>query len=168
MARPRRSFGHGGGSRRLTQWVGPALQGYVTVAAAGATLIEFVPFSEQTTIVRTRGQISVFPAALTADVEIVGAIGIAVVSDEARIAGVASVPEPFTDADWGGWLVWRSFSYRFEFADATGVNFPNWSFEIDSKAMRKISPSESLVVIAESQAGSFLISTPLRMLIKLS
>jgi len=131
-------------------------------------LIGSLPFIEQTTIVRTRGMITVIPQAFTADVNMTGAIGVGIVTDEALAAGVGSMPEPFTDADWGGWYVWRSFSYHLEFADATGLNFPNWSFEIDSKAMRKVSPNESLVIIAESQAGAFSINTPIRTLVKLS
>ncbi len=68
----------------------------------------------------------------------------------------------------GGWNVWRSFSYRFAFQDATGVNFVPWTLEIDSKAMRKISPNENMVLVAESQQGAYSISTPLRVLVKLS
>ena len=81
--------------------------------------------------------------------------------------GIASLPEPFTDADWGGWLVWRSFSYHLEFATAAALNFPVWDFEVDSKAMRKIRTSDAIVLVAESQTGAFFISTPLRHLIKL-
>ena len=131
-------------------------------------MISSVSFEEQTTAVRLRGQVSIAPNAFTADLNIVGAIGLGIVTAEAFAAGVGSIPEPFNDADWGGWLMWRSFSYRFEFASAVGVDFPNWNFEVDSKAMRRISPNEVAVIIAESQSGAFVISTPLRMLVKLS
>ncbi len=152
---------------RLTQWIGPAAQGYIQVASTGATLVASFSFEEALTVIRNRGMVSFFPVAVTGDVQIVGAMGMALVSTEAFNAGVASIPEPFSDADWGGWLVWRSFSYTFEFADATGVNFVNWSFEVDSKAMRKVSPNETLVIIAESQVGAFEISAPIRTLVKL-
>ncbi len=154
-------------SARLTEWFGPAVQGYVNVASGGATLVSSVSFDEPTTIMRTRGQVSIQPQAVSANLDIVGAIGMALVTDEAFTAGVASMPEPFTDADWGGWFVWRSFSYRFGFSDATGLNFLNWNFEIDSKAMRRVKGgNETLVIIAESQQGAYGISTPLRVLIK--
>ncbi len=166
MARARRVVTRG--ARRLTQWIGPADQNYVSVASAGATLVASAPFEEQTTVVRARGQVSVIPAAFTTSLNIVGAFGVAIVSTEAFTAGIASIPEPFSDADWGGWFVWRSFSYRFEFDDATGLNFPRWDFEVDSKAMRRISPNETMVLIAESQTGAFQISAPLRVLVKLS
>jgi len=112
--------------------------------------------------------VTIIPSGFVADVNIIGAFGIGIVSTEAFEAGVGSMPEPFTDADWGGWMVWRSFSYRFDFSSATGVQFPNWSFEVDSKAMRKVGPNDHLVAIAESQGGGFEISTPLRTLLKFS
>ena len=156
------------GTNRLVQWVGPALQTYVAVASGGATLISSFTPGESLTIVRTRGMVSVRPESNAADVELVGAIGFGIVSDEAFAAGVASMPEPFNDADWSGWFVWRSFSYDIEFSDATGVGFLNWDFEVDSKAMRKLGPNETAVLIAESFTGAFRVSSPLRMLVKLS
>jgi len=92
----------------------------------------------------------------------------AIVSSEAFAAGVASVPEPYADSDWGGWMVWRSFCYRLQFEDGTGVQYPDWNFEIDSKAMRKVTPNETLVIVAESQAGVYSICFGIRTLVKLS
>ena len=160
--------GHHNRSGRLTQWIGPADQGYVTVAAGGSTLVSSASFDQPLTVMRSRGQVSIIPTVLSADLNIVGAFGMAIVSAEALAAGITSIPDPFLDADWGGWYVWRSFSYRFEFADATGVNFPNWSFEVDSKAMRKLTVNEAIVLVAESQGGGFSISTPIRQLVKLA
>ncbi len=131
-------------------------------------LLGSAPFEEAATIMRTRGQVSIIPQAVSADVAIAGAFGIGIVSQEAFAAGVASIPEPFSDGDWGGWFVWRAFTYRLEFIDASGTEFPNWTLEIDSKAMRKVSTNEVAVLVAESQAGAFAIATPVRLLVKLS
>ncbi len=168
MARPRQAFRGRSGPKRRTQWIGPAIQSYVSVATGGATLVASFPITEQLTIVRVRGQMSIRPASVSADVDISGAMGIGIVSDEALAAGVVSIPEPFTDADWSGWLMWRAFTYHFEFGDGTGVNFPNWTLELDSKAMRRVGPNESLVVIAESESGAYQLSVPLRVLVKLA
>ena len=149
------------------EWVGPADQGYVAVASNTKVLISFATFAEPVTVIRVRGQVSVFGAA-TGDLNIIGAFGMGIVSDEAFAAGVGSIPGPFSNADWGGWFVWRSFSYRIDFQDATGVNWPNWSFEVDSKAMRKLKSNETLVLVSESQQGAYSISTPLRTLTKLA
>ncbi len=170
MARPR-SFPRktGGGQRhRLTQWVGPAAQAYVAVANGGATLVSSIPFEEAVTLVRTRGYVSIIPAAFSADVNITGAVGVGVVTAEAFAAGVASIPEPFSDGDWGGWLLWRSFAYHFELGSVASFESTPFHFELDSKAMRKISPNEVIVTIAESQAGAYDINMSQRSLVKLS
>ena len=149
MARSRRAF-PSSRSSRLTQWIGLAIQGYQNVAGGGAILVASAPFSEPATIMRTRGMLSIGPQNSAADVEVVGAFGVGIVSTEAFNAGVASIPEPFTDADWGGWFVWQAFSFELLFDDATGVMTPNWNIEINSKAMRKVGPNESVVFICES------------------
>jgi len=167
MAR-QRGFQGRTASHRLTQWVAPANQGYLAVASGGATLISsFVP-GEALTITRIRGQVSVIPNPVSADLDVVGAIGEGVVSAEAFAAGVGSIPEPFTDGDWGGWMSWRAFSFHLEFSDGTGLNFVDWTFEVDSKAQRRIGSNEVLVQICESQVGGFFISAPMRTLVKLS
>ncbi len=154
-------------SARLTNWVSPAQQGYLAVASAGATIISSAPFEDPATLMRSRGQISVRPASFGADLEVVGAYGEGIVSQEALAAGILSLPEPFSDADWGGWYIWRAFSFRFEF-DTDGSLFPaSIQMDIDSKAMRKIAPNEAFVAIAESFVGAFSISAPIRALIKL-
>ena len=174
MARPRSRFSSG--RKRKSTWIGPADQGYISVASAGATLMASFDTSAAgnpnaaaigSTIVRTRGQISIIPTAVGADLNIVGAFGIGIVSSQALAIGITAVPEPFDEADWDGWYVWRSFSYNVEFIDATGTQFLEWNFEVDSKAMRKLSENEAFVFVAQSQQGAYAISAPLRTLIKL-
>jgi len=158
--------------RRKTGWIAPADQGYVSVASGGATLVQsFDPAAAglpAPTIVRTRGQLSVKPQSFAADVAIIGAWGIAVVSDQAFGIGITAIPKPFINADWGGWFAWGSFSHRLEFQDATGMIFGPPPVEVDSKGMRKVTDNETIVMIAESQAGALDISMPLRMLLKFS
>lgn len=153
------------GARRLTEWGGLADQGFVSVASAGSTLISSQSFVLPGTIVRSRGNLSITTAfGQGADLDIVGAFGIGLVSSEALAIGITAVPTPFRDADWGGWMVWRAFAGRFEFADATGFRFNSMSFEIDSKAMRKVGANTALVFVAESQAGAFSIAESIRTL----
>ena len=90
------------------------------------------------------------------------------VSDRAFAAGVASIPGPFTDAGWNGWFVWRFFSLALDFDDATGLRMIQHAQEVDSKAMRKMTDDEMLVLVAESETAGFSISMPLRILMKLS
>ena len=161
--------GHQGGHKRLTQWVGPALQDFVSVASGGATLISSIPFDEAATLVRIRGQATIQPGSFAADLNVVGAIGVGFVSTEALNIGVTAIPEPFTDADWGGWALWRAFGLHLDVQSAVGFDAQGAiQLELDSKAMRKGGPSESLVAIAESQAGAFDIALTMRTLVKLS
>jgi len=168
VARAHRQFRGSARSARLTQWIGPALQEFVAVASGGATLVSLAPFEEPSTVIRSRGMFTVKATSYAADLRIVGAMGIAIVSSEAAAAGVSSLPEPYTDADWGGWFVWRSFSHAFELQDATASFLASWSMEIDSKAMRKITPNETLVVVAESFSGGIQVHDGTRHLLKLS
>ncbi len=168
MARSRRSFGGQKARHGLKQWTGPADQGYVLVGSGAQVLLASAAFSDPATILRTRGMVSVKPQAVTADIEIIGAFGMCIVTDEAFAAGAAAVPDVFDDGGWSGWFVWQSFCYDFEFNDATGINFPTWNFEVDSKAMRKIGPNETVVLTASSQSGAFAICSPLRFLTMLS
>ncbi len=163
----RRTFG----SRtkgRLTEWIGPAAQGYQNVAATGSTVLNNFASLEPLTVMRIRGMVSFRPQTTAADLDIIGAIGMGIVSAEAFAAGAASIPEPFDQGGASIWMMWRSFSFNFKFLDATGVQFNTWSFEVDSKAMRKMGPNEVLVTVADSQAGAYAVSSPLRALVKLS
>jgi len=166
MARPRRDF-RSRVSARLTDWIGPADQGFVNIASTGATIISSASFEAPATVVRTRGYVGIRPQSAAADVTMIGAIGVGIVSAEALAAGVASVPTPFRDADWGGWHVWRSFAFEFQFGDASGFILWDFGFEVDSKAMRKIASNEAIVVVAESQQGAFGLFDGMRTLIKL-
>ncbi len=159
-----RAFGRQ--SARLTQWVGPADQEFITVATTGKTIISSIPFTEPLTVIRTRGAVVVRPNTDT-DNTFVGAIGMGIVSADAFAAGVASIPGPYDDGDWGGWFVWRTFAFRQEAVTAASVYVSSQTMEIDSKAMRKVTPNEVLVVVGESQIGAFGIFDGTRHLIKL-
>ena len=158
---------------RQVQWIGPADQGYFAVAATTSVIVaSFTPLTNgimvKPTIVRTRGNVSHRPSVNSADVAYVGAIGVCVVSQEAFTAGAASIPRPHDDADWGGWLVWRSFSESLDVTTDIGRLINSNSFEVDSKAMRKMGINDVMVTMAESQSGAYDISDQMRHLFKLS
>ena len=134
------------------------------MASAGATLISSIAFETPGTIVRSRGRITIQPQVYSADLNIVGAFGIGLVSSEAAAVGITAIPEPFSDADWGGWMVWQSFALHYEFHDATGSFLESEAIEIDSKAMRKVEPNSVMVFVAESQGGAFFIAETVRLL----
>ena len=120
-------------------------------------------------MVRDRGMVTIKPGSFAADLDIVGAIGVGVVSDEALGVGITAIPTPYSDADWSGWLVWESFAIHLEVLDATGFDVgAALRINVDSKGMRKLGATESLVLVAESQVGAFDVSDTLRQLFKLS
>ncbi len=96
----------------------------------------------------------------------IGAIGCGIVSDQAFAAGAASIPGPWTDQDWSGWFVWMPWAFRFEFTTDIGRLIGSFTQVIDSKAMRKVQPNETVVWMAESQAAAANVANPFRMLIK--
>jgi len=159
------------GPRRKTTWIGPADQPFVTVPSSGKLLVaSFDPAANglvSPTVVRTRGQVAVASLG-NATNDLVGAYGMCIVTDRAFAAGVGSIPGPFTDSGWDGWFVWRSFSLSLVQATGTGFIISSQVQEIDSKAMRKITNDETMVLVAEAQGNTYEISMPLRTLMKLS
>ena len=162
---PARVSGHA----RLNQWIGPPEQDFVGVSSGGSTLVSSLTVAEATTIVRTRGMVSVQPGSFAADLNVVGAFGIGIVSDEAFGIGITAIPTPYSDGDWPGWLMWESFAFHLDAQSAIGFEMPaSLQIMVDSKGMRKVGNSESLVFIAESQTGAFDIADCTRQLFKLS
>ena len=145
----------------------------MTVASTTKVIIaSFDPFAsglEKPTVIRTRGNVCHRPdSTIGADAAYVGAYGVGVVLDQAFAAGVASVPGPFDQADWDGWLVWGNIAGTFQFGSDIGVENLETCEVVDSKGMRKISDNETLVLVAESQGGPFDITMAFRQLFKLS
>ena len=164
--RPHRGFVRG--PQRKTQWIGPAQQGFLTVTSGSSIIASSLAFLEPATIVRVRADFTFMPTSFASDLNIVGAIGVGVVTEEAFTAGIASVPDPFDDADWGGWLLHKLFGAHFEFGTAVGTEFPaSISIDLDSKAMRKVNSGDTMIVVIESQVGAFSFSSPTRTLVKL-
>ncbi len=136
--------------KRSTDWVGSADQGVVAVGANASVIQQSNSTLGNTTIVRTRGILTVEPQAFSADLDIIGALGIGIVSNEAFGAGAAAIPGPWTDAGWDGWFVWIPFAWRFEVTTDIGRLIASVSYDIDSKAMRKVGTLETVVVMVES------------------
>ena len=92
--------------------------------------------------------------------------GLAVVSDQAVAAGVASVPTPLTELGSSLWFVNRLiFGEESRLVDKA---LPARSVQIDSKAMRKVEVGMDIIVVAENGTigGGAIISMGGRVLIK--
>jgi len=117
----------------------------IGVLSAGALLLR--PF----TILRSRFVIEWASDQVVASEFPSGALGFTIVSDEALAAGIASIPKPMANAD-SDWFVHQGMITSFAFG--SGVGFVGSTFgreyTIDSKAMRKVGPNDSLAGVVEN------------------
>ena len=143
-------------ARRSKVWVGA--QG--TIAALGPSSASAFTIIDETsletqgkpTIARCRGMWNAWhdTSAAAATSSMVVAAGIAVVSTKAITAGVTAIPNPLTNIEWP-WLWWDSALVGNEVITAVGVqSIGNTNRVIDSKAMRKIPPASTLILVLES------------------
>ncbi len=81
-------------------------------------------------------------------------LGLGIFSTDAVLAGAASLPDPGAEFDYP-WLWYGGMTLRSSLA--SGVPGSTWgpgsqSLEIDTKAMRKVKPGQSLVMVMEHTA----------------
>jgi len=110
-------------------------------------------------IIRIRGSLFIKSDQVIASESSGGALGFAVVTDQALAAGVGSIPTPFTDQDSDVWMLWMPWATSFTFVTGAGFDSVSYSrFDFDSKAMRKLPLGKSLVIVIENAAsGSGLV-----------
>ena len=123
------------------------------------------------TLIRTRGyfsSIQVIGSAIGDGFS--GAFGIGVVTNDAFAIGVTAMPGPLSNIDWDGWLYHRFISQHVAAANAFGTEDSVLTFEVDSKAMRKITVNDTVFAMLEvTEIGTAEIDVffDSRMLLKL-
>ena len=153
MARRRFGASHGAGHRRLTNWIGSPDTTAFTSLAAGAAVIDssFVLINEPQTIVRVRGSIFVVSDQEIAGEQPFGAVGFAVVTDQAVAIGITAVPTPMADRDSDSWFVYRDWATNvFDTGGAAITATTGFEFQFDSKAMRKIPVESTIIAVVEN------------------
>jgi len=171
MAR-RREFVRGAGAihvRRQTIWFQFVPVSF-TMTAAGGTLISTLnaaalalrPF----TIIRSRFMTMVRSDQGAANEDQVGAIGMAVVSDQAVAIGVTAIPTPVTNMASDLWFLYDQ--YMCNATNLANLTNPACTITTDSKAMRKVDVGQDVVCVAElnSIGQGTTLFTGGRMLIK--
>ena len=157
------------GPRRATQWIASTAETAVSsLAGSSVVLDQSFGFGEPATIVRVRGSLWVASDQVAATERPFGAIGFATVTDQALAIGVTAVPSPITDQSSEEWLLWQPFFVDYTFLDATGVLQTYREYPLESKAMRKMGDSTSVIVVLENAATvgmNYLME--FRMLVKL-
>ncbi len=124
------------------------------------------------TIVRVRGTVMINTDQSAATEAQIGAFGMAVVTEQARVAGAASLPGPVTNAAGDHWFVWTPILSNFRLGSDIGFQESSAQhsigFDIDSKAMRKFAVNDAIVIMVENIAASgFSITNFFRILFKL-
>jgi len=178
MARRSSRF-HTRGQRRKTNWTQSAQATDFTALAANTLVLQqrftaatiLSEMGAESTVIRTRGVFQVWADQAASAENAFGALGMAIVSEQAAVAGAASIPDPYSDALWDGWFVHQYFSHSIILADATGLATPaGTTYEINSKAMRKVQDNETVVVMITNASATdgMRFTIDFRMLFKLA
>ena len=160
MATQRRPRFAGRGRRQPTGWTRSIATGSQVVAAGTKVLIATAnldPTGISRTVRRTRGVFTISSDQEAAQEEQIGAFGIIVINSVALTAGVASIPGPITEASDDGWFVWQPFG-QLGAVTVSGANArptPNYWYEYDSKAMRKVEEGFGLAFVVENAHATF-------------
>ena len=138
--------------------------GAVILNSANAALLSLRPF----TVVRVRGILHLSSDQAGAPEQQAVAMGLCVVSDQALAIGVSAVPTPVTDAFSDLFFVYQEIMTK---GDATAAGQIGEMVQYDSRAMRKVSDDQDVIVVLESQLAALTDGTITRhhgrMLIKL-
>jgi len=120
-------------------------------------------------VVRTRLEIWLRSDQAAASELQAAALGMAVVSDEASTAGVASMPTPVSEADSDLWFLWQYIHGDEDHRN--GFSKSETRITIDSRAMRKVERGEDVVVVGEMDStisNGVVLGVVGRMLVKLN
>ena len=158
-------------ARRATQWIASTVEtGATTLGANTAVLDQTFAFGEKATVIRVRGELYVKSDQLAGTENALGAVGMAVVTNQAAAIGITAVPTPITDQASDNWFLWQPIIGPLEFGDATGFSFnPYTRYIFESKAMRKVDDGDTVAVVLEnsSTVHGLRFILMFRMLVKL-
>ncbi len=124
----------------MTEWVGSA-DITAVLAVPGATTVFDQSITQAallsggltpSTIVRVRGELYTQSDQVAAAERPFGATGFAVVSEQAGVAGVASLPAPITDESSDLWFVWFPWQAAAIQTSSSLFDQPMYRFEFDS------------------------------------
>jgi len=146
----------GGRTIDYKEWAFMPFADMSTITANGTTLSAGVlPFVRAATILRCRGFVQAnFDETQQVGDRMILTWGLGIVSTDASIAGSASMPDPAGEAEYP-WMWWNTLVLRSNLA--AGINSwgsSNQRLDIDTKAMRRVKPGQSLVMVIEASGAS--------------
>ena len=148
----------GRGQRRLTDWASTAPQTVFTALAAATAILDSTfttAVAQPETLIRCVGNLTVETDQKAADETPFGAFGVCVVSDQAAAIGVTAIPTPYTDAGSDLWLLHQFWTASIKAGSNVAFASLSQSYELSSKAMRKVSDDETVCLVIENGAAAF-------------
>jgi len=176
VAHSRRFPARGQSPRRQVSWeAGPdARDVVISTSSQSLWTTGVVALQGGLTVVRIRGFINLWQTAGTAAGDgFFGAVGIGITTDEAFLAGVASIPSPLSDLEWDGWVYhsfWDTRVLTGTFSDGVNAGLTYQRIEIDTKAMRKLKQGMTLFgSVGQIESGTAVVeyNADTRVLVKL-
>ena len=160
-----------GGSKRATEWfAAPAVSAFTSLAAATALIDTAFVFGDPVTVVRAVGMLVAQSDQVAGDEEPFGAIGLAVVTDQAFAIGVTAVPTPYTDGGSDAWFMHSYWATPVRAPTAVGVNKVSSIYRFDSRAMRKVHADQTVILMMENGSSTHGVTFmyECRLLVKVS
>ncbi len=158
--------------KRATTWLDVPITSTNFTGIGGTLLVSLTALElakRPFTIVRAHLEMQLSSDQAVASEIMLGAIGFAVVSDQAFGVGVTAVPTPVTDAESDLWFLHKYFMSNFNLGTGVGFQEPSSrSYTLESKAMRKVNDDQDVVLVAElgSPSQGFNLQVAGRVLIK--
>jgi len=156
--------------KRATEWFATvAADDSATLNANSAIILHSFDAAEKAklpfTIMRIRGYLFVVSDQVAANEDFIGALGMAVVGDQATALGVTALPDPVNEGDSDLWFVHRYFAGNNTVAIGNSVV----QMDLDSKAMRKVEQGQDFFSILRNASATtgFDFWLSFRMLIKI-
>ena len=139
------------GMRQRKHWHGTTNNALAFVGSSTGVLASF-SLNDPATVLRILGEVVVFPGVAVggysdAD-EARMSVGIGIVSSDAAAVGSSAMPDPGGEPEFD-WLWWWSTVWAIPDVDSTVVGLNQIRIPVHSKAMRKMKPASTIVVVAE-------------------
>ena len=131
----------------------PAASSLLLVSTSAAQFLGLAP----ATLIRSRGVFVVMSDQNDLNETQIGAVGFAVVDERARSAGIASLPRPVSEMTDDEFFWIHGFGEEFTHNSSVGFDpHLGTTIEVDSRAMRKITDDDALVVTVENVGATGL------------
>ena len=147
----------GGGRRMDKEWrIGAPIDQQVTAIDETLLGAGVIGFTRAETILRCRSWVAAhFDGTQQAADRIDLTFGLGIFSTDAVAAGAASLPEPDSNAEYP-WLWWGQMRLFATFAAAHGEAWGGLQqrLEVDTKAMRRVKPQQTLAWVVQSEQAT--------------